>query len=222
MKSLKILALFAVLLPVTSYAEGFDGMYVGAAIGGAMAKDSGTGYDSVTHALTGFKNKTEPDGVLFGLRAGYGKLLSNKLLLGVEVGYEKRNNSDSVIQEMNGVPVPFYPKATKLSGVTTALARVGYAFAPRTAAYALVGVSAVKVSRKYEAIGIDSESHSSRKNGWTVGAGVEHLLSKNFSAGLEYRFSDYGSDKFAVTNWGEYYKERLKDQSVRIGVSYRF
>lgn len=222
MKSLKVLALIAVLLPVTSYAEGFDGLYVGAAIGGAMAKDSGTGYDSATHALTGYKNKTEPDGALFGLRAGYSKLLSNKLLLGVEVGYERRNNSDSAFQEMNGVTDPLYPKATKLSGVTTALARVGYAFAPRTAAYALVGVSAVKVNRKYEAIGIDSESHSSRKNGWTVGAGVEHLLSKNISAGLEYRFSDYGGDKLVVTNWGEYYKERLTDHSVRVGVSYRF
>lgn len=222
MKSLKFAVLAAVLLPVYAYADGFKGPYLGASLGGVFAKEQGTGYDAVTHAKSGYTHKTEPDGFLLGLKGGYGWVLGNNVLLGVEAGYDVRDNNDQVFQKNNGVTDPAFRKTTSLDASASVLARIGYAFSPRSAVYALAGVSAAKVKRKYEALGVDSESHSNWANGWTVGVGGEHLLSRNLSANLEYRFSDFGKDKVNVQNWSEYYNERLKDQSLRIGISYKF
>ena len=222
MKSLKIVFLAVAFLPICSFADGFSGPYVGAAVGGAFATEKGTGYDDTTLAQSGYTHKTEPAGPLLGLKLGYSKLLPNKLLLGLEVGYDGRSNKDRAYQKNNGVTDLGYRKTTTISSSASVLARVGYALTPKTAAYATAGVSAVKVSRKYETVGVDSESHGTTKSGYVVGVGVEHLLSKNLSTGLEFRHSDYGKSKVNVANWNEFYKERLTDHSVRVGVSYRF
>jgi outer membrane immunogenic protein len=53
--------------------------------------------------------------------------------------------------------------------------------------------------------------------GWTIGAGVEHAFTDNWSARLEYRYTDFGSRTYpngvAV---------RLSDHAMRVGVSYKF
>jgi outer membrane immunogenic protein len=55
--------------------------------------------------------------------------------------------------------------------------------------------------------------------GWTAGAGVEYAFAQNWSARLEYRYSDFGSRNigyFASTS------VRRTENAVRLGVSYHF
>ena len=42
------------------------------------------------------------------------------------------------------------------------------------------------------------------------------------SAGVEYRYSDYGSEDVDANMWGEYYKQELTEESLRVSVNYLF
>lgn len=223
MKLLKIVAVAVALTPVCSLADGFNGFYLGATAGGVFAKEKGTGYD-VTSGTESWSHQTEPGGAVLGLKGGYSKLLPNKVLLGIEAGYENRSsNRDGAYQTLNGVIDPTVRKTTKLLAASVVQARIGYAFNPQTVAYVSAGYSRVKVNGRYEDVGLNSESHGYWQNGWTTGLGLEYLLSKNISAGLEYRYADYGKKNVDVSNlWSEYYKERLTEQGLRVGITYRF
>jgi outer membrane immunogenic protein len=71
-----------------------------------------------------------------------------------------------------------------------------------------------------------SESLSTVQTGWTLGAGIEVMLRRNWLVRLEYRFSDYGhrdhtffadvpADRVVMT-------ESLKTQTLLLGVAYKF
>ena len=64
---------------------------------------------------------------------------------------------------------------------------------------------------------------SSTRLGWTVGAGVEYLITQNWSAGLEYRYSDFGANN-ATGYWGGNPggNARLTEHALRARLSYHF
>lgn len=51
-----------------------------------------------------------------------------------------------------------------------------------------------------------------------LGAGVEHAFMDNWTGGLEYRYSDYGSEDFGL-GAGDF---DVTEHTVRLGVSYKF
>lgn len=57
---------------------------------------------------------------------------------------------------------------------------------------------------------------SKTHTGWTVGGGVEYALTNNWSARLEYRYTDWGK----INN--TWIDARRTEHAVRAGVSYRF
>ena len=60
-------------------------------------------------------------------------------------------------------------------------------------------------------------TYSKTHTGWTVGAGVEYALTNNWSARLEYRYTDWGK-----VNTGLWNDIRRTEHAVRAGVSYHF
>lgn len=54
--------------------------------------------------------------------------------------------------------------------------------------------------------------------GWTVGGGLEHAFTDNWTGRLEYRYADYGREDFGL-GLGDF---RLKEHSIRAGVSFKF
>ena len=58
------------------------------------------------------------------------------------------------------------------------------------------------------------------KLGWTVGAGVEYAFAPNWSARVEYRYSDFG--KVNVANFVSPANISRRENAVRLGVSYHF
>lgn len=57
--------------------------------------------------------------------------------------------------------------------------------------------------------------------GWTVGAGIEAALTDNFTAKIEYLYSDLGPEKYAGNVIGLDYAEEidLEIQTVRLGLN---
>ena len=76
-----------------------------------------------------------------------------------------------------------------------------------------------------------SFSDSSTKIGWTLGAGLEGVLSGNWTGKIEYIYVDLGtvSGAFAtpiVTTSGAFlvsrFSSRITDNILRVGVNYKF
>lgn len=63
-------------------------------------------------------------------------------------------------------------------------------------------------------------SASATKLGWTLGAGVEYAFAPNWSARVEYRYSDFG--KLNVANFVAPAQISRRENAVRLGVSYHF
>jgi outer membrane immunogenic protein len=60
--------------------------------------------------------------------------------------------------------------------------------------------------------------------GWTAGAGVEYAIDNNWSARIEYRYTDYGHfNNFPVTSdAGDPVTYHVRDNRVQAGFSYKF
>ena len=65
-----------------------------------------------------------------------------------------------------------------------------------------------------------STNASSTKIGWTLGGGVEYAFAPNWSARVEYRYSDFG--KLNVANFVSPVNISRRENAVRMGVSYHF
>ncbi len=64
---------------------------------------------------------------------------------------------------------------------------------------------------------------SSSRTGWTVGGGIKYAFHENWSAGIEYRYSDFGTNNNSGT-WGfnPGGNARLTENAVRATLSYHF
>jgi len=111
--------------------------------------------------------------------------------------------------------------------------RFGYLLTPAWLLYATGGVA-------WQGLGIDascsgskaafcstphSESVSTTEAGWTLGAGLEVMLRRNWLVRLEYRLSDYGNPghTFFASPPGDrvVMNESLKTQTLLLGVAYK-
>ena len=63
-------------------------------------------------------------------------------------------------------------------------------------------------------------STSATKLGWTLGAGLEYAFAPNWSARVEYRYTDFG--KVDVANFIAPAQISRRENAVRLGVSYHF
>jgi len=64
-------------------------------------------------------------------------------------------------------------------------------------------------------------SQSVTRVGFVVGGGIEKMLSQNWTAKIEYQYLDWGSYTF-LSGTGFDTNVRLRDNTIRIGVNYKF
>ena len=146
--------------------------------------------------------RANKDGFLVGGYAGYNVQLDNSpVVLGIETDFnyadiDGRHGRARVDSDWNG--------ATR--------ARVGYAF-DRFLVYAAGGVAYADRNLRIRGSGSDSKTAL----GWTVGGGVEYAATDDVAVRAEYRYNDYGKDRFNIGGRSEY-----TDHSVRVGVAYKF
>jgi outer membrane immunogenic protein len=220
---LTAVALFASSL---ACAQNFSGPYLGAYAGYAWAEDKGEGYDQFDGLKNGWTVKTRPRSSQYGVLGGYNWTLGDNLLLGVEADYEDRANSrDHDYFAEEGAIDRDYGASTEFESAGSLRGRIGYVVNDQALIYATAGYAVASVKRTwhdyYESPSLH-ESHSDRQEGWTAGIGAEFLVTQTVSARLEYRHSDYGTENVAADMWGEDYKQRLTEDSVRAGVAILF
>lgn len=140
------------------------------------------------------------DGPTLGVHAGY-NFQNGNWVFGVEgdVGYtwnERSFGADDVGTDWQG----------SLRG------RVGYAI-DRTLIYGTGGLAFTNVYVDNPGGSLDDTLF-----GWTLGAGIEHAFTDNWSARIEYRYSDFGE----FTPNGVRTGIDFTEHALRIGVSFKF
>ncbi|GLK78714.1 outer membrane protein [Methylopila turkensis] len=184
-------------------ASGFtwSGAYVGAQAGYGWAKaNNRQGRD------------TKPSGAIVGGYAGYNHQFdASPVVVGVETDVNYNDGSDRKVTAATRIR-----NEQQWSGATRA--KVGYAY-DRYLAYGAAGVaySGQKVSGR---VGADRGSDDKTAVGYTVGAGVEGAVTDNVTARLEYRYTDYGTDKYRIGGSRE--KTDVTENRVMGGVAYKF
>jgi opacity protein-like surface antigen len=117
---------------------------------------------------------------------------------------------------------------TRENWLATVTGRVGYAFDP--ALFYLKGGAAFTHAEYFKTAQIPSlldEIAGARRNGWTVGAGMEYALWRSWTLKLEYDYLEFGSRSLALTNiatgaFAENLVLREKAHEVKLGLNYLF
>ena len=207
----------------------WTGAYVGAHAGyrWADAQFTGAEYDFGPVGFPARSNGLQPNGGIFGAHLGYNFMLSPTVLAGIEGDWTWGSARDGVTgTSLDGAS--FFSSRFKLNWQATIRGRLGVVNGPWMF-YATGGVAFINV-RWSETVNIlsgtiiDSWTYKSTRTGWTVGAGLEHMLNPNWLARIEYLYENFGSFKvpFGVTTEPQIGRIELDAHKVRVGISYKF
>ncbi|MCG2839441.1 outer membrane beta-barrel protein [Sandaracinobacter sp. RS1-74] len=183
-----------------SAAEPFSGPYVGGEIGWQQDKLRGTMRTGIG-ALTA---SDDASGFAYGGQIGYDFKLSEKFVLGAEafVGGDTGKIRDEDTWADGG----------RAFGLT---ARAGVLAGPQSLVYVKGGWENGRFTF------FDGEDRVSRnRDGWTIGAGFEQMLTPNVSARVEYRHTKFNSFNVDLTEGDA--SARFNRNRVMAGVNFRF
>jgi outer membrane immunogenic protein len=233
--------------PVVAAVYNWTGFYVGGNVGYSWgrSRDDSTLTNGAGTVLFTSSDRANMDGVIGGAQIGYNWQVQN-WVWGLEADIQGSDQKGSrfftcptgvctppfgVIAVFPGPAVPV-TLDQKLSWFGTVRGRVGILATPTVLFYATGGLAYGEV-KTTETIGAAAAvfSNSDTRVGYTVGAGVEGVISGNWTAKLEYLWVDLGrtSGTFvtAIPALGggvlsSNYSSRITDNIVRVGVNYKF
>ena len=204
---------------ISSY--NWSGVYVGAQAGYSWGSGDGAYLDP-----TGFRDETahpEADGFLLGGQIGY-NYQWGAFVLGVEgdLAYSWADGNSDIDFFPDGGDAGAFNE-NEYNYLASITGRLGYAF-DRTLIYAKGGVGFTELEMSdVGAGGFVAASGSKSMTGWTIGGGVEHAFTDNWTLKGEYqfyRFSDSVSlddpDAFRV------YDDNFDVHALKIGFNYHF
>ncbi|MDX3805347.1 outer membrane protein [Bosea thiooxidans] len=105
----------------------------------------------------------------------------------------------------------------------SARARIGYAF-DRLMIYATGGASFTEFERRaFDPAGF-GERLTSTRTGWNIGGGVNFAFTDHLIFGAEYRYTDFGKNRFATSGVfpGLTGEQELTSHSARASIAYKF
>ncbi|KHJ53442.1 hypothetical protein LA66_18805 [Aureimonas altamirensis] len=189
--------------PVVAYEPAFTwtGFYVGGQAGVAFNRDSGL--FSTDSSFIGSSDDGEAS-FIGGGHVGYDYQMGN-FLIGAVADLNYIDASTASSYTLPGSTTVFGAQQD-IDYVGTVRAKLGYA-ADRFAVYATGGLAYGDTSNNYlgdttTVIGTTaynvSVSEDTDDVGYAVGAGVEYLVTQNFSLGVEYLYTDLGDSKLRV------------------------
>lgn len=238
--ALRSLALLALGLGAVSaaHAAPYSGAYVGVGLGYAAGHDDGLEIPSdPTYA---FSTKTDSDGGLFSIAAGYDLLLTARWVLGFGAEAQIRDLNTFTYQRLNGVPSNVdsdrsYEDPIKFTSnfATTLGPRLGYLFNDgATLFYTSTGLSIARVSRSFGCTGacsfapdqVTSITQTDWQTGWALGLGVEHRIGAHASLLVDYHHADFGTELVDTSPMypGARERQAYSEDVLRFGINYRF
>ncbi|MBR0780533.1 outer membrane protein [Bradyrhizobium iriomotense] len=233
--------------PMVAAVYNWTGFYVGGNIGYSWgrSRDDSTLTTPAGVALFASSDRANMDGVIGGGQIGYNWQTQN-WVWGLEADIQGSDQKGSraftcptgVCTPPFGVlfvaPGPAVPVTLdqKLSWFGTVRGRVGILATPTVLFYGTGGLAYGEV-KTTETIGAAAAvfSNSDVRVGYTVGAGVEGVISGNWTAKLEYLWMDLGRTRGSFTTaigalgggvLTSNYSSRITDNILRVGVNYKF
>lgn len=183
----------------------WDGAFIGGFVGG------GWGLADHKYGGSGPGNDVDMSGWLLGVDAGFNATVGSGIVIGV-VG-------DIAWADIKGTndnpPVNFSEVSQKIDWMGSLRGRIGFdggAFLP----YLTGGLAVAHSHRETE--GYFSEFDNTHV-GWTVGAGVEFMVTEDVSIDLLYRFSDYGTKIYSN---GSVPEVALTAHTIQAGLHWNF
>ena len=196
---------------------------------------------------------TKLNGAIAGIQGGY-NWQNGQWVLGVEGDLQwsgQKGTSDflcSALAPAGGACLPgftFIPAGVngvaltldqKLQWFGTLRGRVGVLATPTWLVYATGGLAVGGIKTDATLTGhtnavasvplVSTASNTATKAGWTIGAGIEGVISGKWTGKVEYLYVDYGSVSGNVTNLPAgiqaSYSSHITDNVVRAGLNYHY
>lgn len=199
--------------PVFSWA----GFYVGGQVGYSWNENAVEGRFPALF----IQSQPKAVGAFGGLHTGY-NFQSGAFVYGLEADVNYANLKGNAIGRLGNVLNAPNNHSATLGVNGSVRARLGVAFG-NLLPYITGGVALA--DNKYTINHVGGQgSFSKTMIGWTAGAGAEYALSNNWTARIEYRYTDYGSAKgHPLAGFpNEEYTGKTKTQDIRLGLSYKF
>jgi outer membrane immunogenic protein len=254
-----VMATFALFAgPAMAQDASWTGYYVGVNVGGRFASNDWLTYAACPNSGLCAGGQPGPDfrqtfdstALRVGAFGGRNWLLGSSWIAGVEadVGWANNRNANGPIPGTTvsgGVPALTNgdTAAVNLQWDASLRARVGSLVRPDTLLFATAGVALQRVEMVATCNNNSTSSYCTQPAGtphydsqplwmpgWSVGAGLEHMLAANWLVRLEYRYADYGqaNPTFFTYNIGANGDDRVythvwvKTHTVSLGAAYKF
>lgn len=196
--SLAIATAIAAATPAAAQ-EAFEGPYAGIEAGWNKNK-VGSAETDIGRANIGRSQGSATAGVF----AGYNHKVADRIVLSAEAGFSM-GLDDAVTRSGGGTLASIDPEYSFNLG-----ARAGYLVDDTTLLYVRGGYENLRGSvRIIDAVG--SRYNKDTLDGWSLGGGVERMLTQKVSARIEYRYSDLGGGD-----------TKFQRHQALVGVAYHF
>ena len=225
----------------------WTGWYAGVNVGGSFGRASDTAsYGAAAVPFTAASTNAKLDGVIGGGQIGY-NWQANSVLFGLEADIQGSGERGTATRTAGvagfcGV-IALFPCTTagvlgdqeKLPWFGTVRGRLGVLASPTWLFYVTGGLAygEIKSSETLTVTGgpfpggVLANSFNTTRAGWTVGGGVEGVITGNWTAKLEYLYMDYGTINNTFAGVVPFFtpinlSTHVTDNVVRVGLNYHF
>lgn len=232
--------------PIAAPMWSWSGFYIGAHAGYGFGGDdtivtTGQVAANVANVLGGARPgrvTLDQDGFVGGGQIGYNWQFSPNWLFGIETDISYTDFRESVVVAtvpLGGVAATLNNSfSSRMDFFGTVRGRLGYVF-DRTLIYATGGLAYADVRHSVNFFGPVGQlqfrgANSNIETGYTVGGGIEHAFSQNWTVKAEYLYYDLGSTTLNVAvipgsgGGGTGYNSTFSNEGhiARLGVNYKF
>jgi outer membrane immunogenic protein len=184
----------------------WSGVYVGLQGGYAWGHDD--------YVVSGTPFDFDVDGAFVGGHVGANFQWSS-FVAGIEADLEWANIEGSRINIVGN------SAGTDLNWQGSLRGRLGFAL-DRVLIYGTGGLAFASTENSISD-GFTTETEDDTRFGWTLGAGLDVAVTQNVIAGVEYRYTDFGSETYdSVLFPGDTFESDLSTHTVRARLSYKF
>lgn len=213
----------------TTAASDWTGAYIGGHFGVAWGRSdwsvdgTATPQDGALGLGNPFDFAAGTGSYFEGLQAGYNYELPSGIVIGAQADISLPNTlTGTQTIATGGVDVADYEQQVLFTG--TLRGRLGYAFEPLlvygTGGYTWADEQLTRTQVSGPTPGTE-ETRRSFRSGWVAGAGVETNVGNDWTANLEYLFTDFGSHSVTFPAGAQTFSSVLALQSVRLGLNYQ-